>query len=71
MANKETVSRMDAVSGNFINVDCFDCHIEKKQSRLKHSTTSGERAVRNAQKVIDAHMEGHRINLVVGRKPKP
>lgn len=68
---KETrIVRLDVTANSpFINVECFDCHVGKRPSRLKHSTTSGERAIQNAWKVIAGHREGHRINLIIGRKP--
>ena len=53
----------------FINVTCVDCHLAKKPDQIHHSTSSGERAVRNARAKIALHGPGHHLYMAVGRKP--
>ena len=51
----------------FINVTCFDCHLEKKPDTIATSTSNGDRAIRNAQEKVNKHgKRGHRINFIIG-----
>lgn len=53
-----------------IKANCFDCHRAKRPDEIAHKQSAGEISLKRVRAMVAAHTEGHRVNIVIGRKPK-